>query len=187
MKTNVYLAVLMLGVFNASIAVANLAQNPGFETGAVGPGVATAWMAYTATGYPTSEYYVRGETWARHSGAKSQSWYASMPTRGGISQIIPGVSVGGNVQASVYFADPDPLGPYGPTQFRIGVEPSGGLPTSTGVIWGPWMPVIPVWQQASIQATAVASQVRLVMESTNTMAGGPPAYQHAYPFLRVDC
>ena len=176
----VLLAGLATGLANAQ----NLVTNFGFESGSVGPGAASPWTRYTFAATPT--YYVTSASWAVRDGSKSQEWYSGALDTAGIFQYITsGVSFGQVYQATVSFGDPDTAGMYGPTMFRVGIQPSGAVPNPTNVVWGAWLPVTGSWQQASVTATASAAQITLVLESGNGTTGGPPAYQHGPPYNRV--
>lgn len=176
---------LLLSLMPATAgAGANLLQNPGFEIGSPVMGVGPYWAWWWSAG--SASFRVLGSShlpWAVHGGNQSQTWYAPGYFSGGIYQTVGTATPGKQYDVSVYFADPDPAGPYGPTIFRIGVEPNGAPPPGAA-IWGPTLPVTPGWQQATVRCTANASMLTVVMMSEPTGGAAPP-WQFPYPATRV--
>ena len=164
-------ALLVATLSGAISADDNLAQNPGFETGTPGPGVATYWYSYSFSGSP-AQYQIMSyitDPWAVYEDAQSQMWYSSAPTSwGGIYQEVTGVLPGETCELSVYYADPQS---YSPTMFRVGIQPAGGPPNPTQTTYSGWAYVRAEWQQASVTATATGATCTVVLETMN--AGTP--------------
>ncbi len=162
--------------------------NGDFETGPPpGPGIADAWMPFSISGPPPDYQMMSSDMtpWAVLSGERSQMWFAPVSTYGGIFQHVADLVPGQQYSAGVYFSDPDPMGPFGPTLFRIGIEPNGAPPMTGTVTWGSWMPVTAVWQLAEVAATVYAPTATVVLQSSSAGAGGPPNYQNPSPFNRT--
>lgn len=180
----VCLAAIVLVLLAGKVCAQNLAANPDFEYGPPpGPGVAESWMPYAAPG-PPPEHFVMDAPWAVYSGSRSQMWMSPTTQRGGVFQVVDGLEPGDIVYASVYFGDPDPLGPFGPTRFRMGIDPHGGPPDAPTIVWSAWKDVTNSWQIAEVQTTAAAPNVTLVLESTYSTTGGA-GYQFPPPHNRV--
>jgi len=156
--------------------------NGDFETGPPGPFVASPWVGWRSVGYAAPNYEVTANPPYVYSGARSQLWFTNGAAfEGGIAQTVTGLTPGQLIEASIIFADPER---FGPTRFRIGIEPNGGPPVSPAVVWSAWKTVTTAWQQAVIETTVNSPSANVVVCSASDTGGGG-GYLHPYPWTRV--
>lgn len=176
---------LVLGALGTPLIADNLLVNGDFEDGTVGPWVADSWAPWQSPPpYMPGNYEVTDLSWAVYSGSKSQTCFSSLLFEGGICQTVTGLTPGVAYRASVYFGDPETPMPFGPTKFRVGIEPNGGPPLAPTMIWGTWSSVTSAWQEASIEFTATSSIATVAFCSASDTGGGG-VYQHGYPWNRT--
>ncbi len=167
----------------------NLLQDPGFEGPYLNRGRAdlntpAAWPIWLQQGPTGQEWENRGDhvyAFPHNAAPQVLSGAASLNLNGGFVQFAAAVfqqvtvpnnanligSVGVWIQScntrdnnNNWIPGSCASTPFSEAFVRVGVDPTGGIdPTSPGIIWGPSVSPLDHWETASVNATAIGTQV----------------------------
>lgn len=144
-------------------------QNPGFEGGFSGAGVASGWVSYVTSGSPT---FVDEPSFV-HGGAHAQKWWTSYSTHdAGLYQQLSATSgTSYTFSAWTWRYDPYNNGLDNVTDW-VGIDPRGGTdPTSANVIWDTGTSSWGIWTKQSVAAVAQGNLITVFIRGKAKLPG----------------
>lgn len=124
------------------------------------------WMNFVPTGFPHTALFKRDQAQSLHIARGGATFTTA------VFQAVA-VPEDANVTGSAWGFMERKAGTSG-AQFRVGIDPTGGInPVSGGIIWSNWVTTPDGWQQATVNATAQGTSVTFFLYATQTLPSDP--------------